>query len=424
MSTTNEVTVAADGDAATPDLQVEPPKEAKPVVGCGEVEGQMQQLESDNEGLKRSKAELSVAEDRLATARRQVEDARDSGRQLTVVNAYLCQRATALETALRQMGVDPTAVVGGGRGAGKVSAELRAKAMLPASGRAPLTADEVGALAGGGKAQRKRNARRHRGKSENEVVADRRDSETDGLGEEGAPGGGDRRRVRSRLHRRREANRTDVLIITDCYSRATLRPPRSQAAALLVKVKPLRCERNLFDAITYISHARDWQPLRCVVYVVGGNDLRLVGRSAELIAGDAASLVETTRSLMPSTYVLFCAVNGAQPPPPPPPPAGDECAPPAVDDELFAERAAQFNRSMRVLCEASPMLFFVADESDAVGDQLLESLAAVYTPLLEEAAVAEEAVANGRPASPPPAPAADAAPAAPADPVMQEVDYA
>ena len=340
------------GDAAPAASETKEPEKA-PV----DPEKRVAALEKELQRLHRSEAEKSKhskqQEERLRSFDKRYETLQMSNCHLAEVNSYLCQRAIQLEQALHHMGIDPTSI---GR---RLKAELRNKVLTPFTERQPLSAEEVAVLSNRSSKRR----RKRRGKPGSRLDQDgigeennsRRSSTGDGTMSGQSSNANDggaaalkkktkRRNNRFRGRRQREVNWADVLLVTDCYSRTTLNTKEIEHAdSVVVRVKPLRCDKNILDATEYISHADDWQPLKCLMYLVGSNDLRDGNKTVQMCVDETAELVSKTQKLLPDTHIALSGV----------------LLPDDSDEHWFSDRAAEFNAGLRQMCDSCPLLHFV-----------------------------------------------------------------
>ena len=234
------------------------------------------------------------------------------------------------------------------------------KVLTPYSDRQPLTAEEVAVLSNRSSKRRRNRKRGKSGSKDHEGGEEEHNSRRSSTGDGTVSGqssnandGGaaalkkkttKRRNNRFRGRRQREVNWADVLLVTDCYNRTTLNTKEiSHADNAVVRMKPLRCDKNILDATEYISHADDWQPLKCLVYLVGSNDLREGGKSVQTCVEEMTELVAKTQKLLPDTHVALSGV----------------LLPDDSDEHWFSDRAEEFNDSLQRICASSPLLHFV-----------------------------------------------------------------
>ena len=313
------------------------------------LEKEVQRLHRvETEKMKQCKAQ----DEKLRSLDKRYETLQMSNCHLAEVNSYLCQRAIQLEQSLQHMGIDPTTI---GR---RLKVELRNKVLTPFTERQPLSAEEVAVLSNRSSKRR----RKRRGKPGSRLDQDgmeennsRRSSTGDGTMSGQSSNANDggaaalkkktkRRNNRFRGRRQREVNWADVLLVTDCYNRMTLNTKEiDHADTVIVRVKPLRCDKNILDATEYISHADDWQPLKCLMYLVGSNDLRDGDKSVQRCIEETTELVSKTQKLLPDTHIALSGV----------------LLPDDSDEHWFSDRAEEFNLGLQRICDSHPLLHFV-----------------------------------------------------------------
>ena len=340
-------------DVAPAPIEVKEPAAKVPAT----PEKRIATLEKELHRLHRIEAEKTkqckVQEEKVRSLDKRFETLQMSNCHLAEVNSYLCQRAIQLEQSLHHMGIDPTTV---GR---RLKVELRNKVLTPYSERQPLTAEEVAVLSNRSSKRRRNRKRGKSGSKDHDGVDEEHNSRRSSTGDGTVSGqssnandGGaaalkkktKRRNNRFRGRRQREVNWADVLLVTDCYNRTTLNTKEiSHADNAVVRMKPLRCDKNILDATEYISHADDWQPLKCLVYLVGSNDLREGGKSVQVCVDEMTELVAKTQKLLPDTHIALSAV----------------LLPDDSDEHWFSDRAEEFNDGLQRICTSSSLLHFV-----------------------------------------------------------------